>query len=278
MINRVYIEITNVCNLSCSFCHKNKRTPQFITLRTFSDILEQTKEITDYIYLHVQGEPLLHPFFEDLMAISDEQKMKVHLVTNGTLLCRRPNLLSHPSLRKVSVSLQSAAFQDPAALPAYMETIGALIEAASEKKSPYVELRFWRSDELTQASDQFCLSWLKDRYHFAPTDRAKSYRIQENVFVSFANDFTWPVASSQEGSVHGTCLGTRKQIAILVDGTVVPCCLDADGAIPLGNVQDTTLSEILNSQRCSAMRNGFQNGIITESLCKACTYRLRFDR
>ena len=120
MIKRVYIEITNVCNLSCSFCKKNSRPSRFLSIEEFLYIIQQVKPVTDYIYLHVQGEPLLHPQLEDIFLLCDRVGMHVQLVTNGTFLSRYPYLYNHPSLRKISFSLQSVEYQHSADIKEYM--------------------------------------------------------------------------------------------------------------------------------------------------------------
>lgn len=276
MIKRIYIEITNACNLSCAFCPGTKRQISYMTPDSFSHVLEEVKPLTKYIYLHVQGEPLLHPDFETIMRIADTNEMKVQLVTNGSLLNRHPDLLRHSSLRKLSVSLQSAAYLKGIELPDYMDTICALADEISRGNDQFMDLRFWRQDELQKPADHYCLDFLRKRYAFIETDRRNSFRILRNVFISFANEFTWPVASTSPPSSAGTCLGTRQQLAVLSDLTVVPCCLDSEGAVPLGNLSEKRLSEVMADNRFQRMRDGFEHQEITEPFCRTCSFRLRF--
>ena len=276
MFKRIYIEITNVCNLSCSFCLKTGRTPYFMEPGEFRRIAAQSRKHTDYLYLHVQGEPFLHPYLDDILSICDELQFSVQLVTNGTLLDRHPLLLEHPCIRKISISLQSADFQPEDSLPSYIDSVLAFSEKSSDE-GIYTELRFWRSDELQKESGSYCLERIKEQYQFQKTERTNSYRLKERLFLSFANDFEWPSASgSTEEEVSGTCLGARQQIAILSDGTVVPCCLDAGGQVPLGNLHENTLDEIIQGPRCQELIRQFQTHRIKEPFCRNCTFRKRF--
>ncbi|MBO7703075.1 MAG: radical SAM protein, partial [Solobacterium sp.] len=127
MIRRAYIEITNRCNLSCSFCSFHKRPFRDMDVQEFSHVLDEVKPITDYIYLHVQGEPLLHPQFETLMTIADEKQMQVQLVTNGTLLNQYPDLFEHHSLRRLSVSMQSVSYQRSENIEDYLDVLERLM-------------------------------------------------------------------------------------------------------------------------------------------------------
>lgn len=247
-------------------------------VQEFSHVLDEVKPITDYIYLHVQGEPLLHPQFETLMTIADEKQMQVQLVTNGTLLNQYPDLFEHPSLRRLSVSMQSVSYQPKENIKDYLDVLERLMHKASVRERPFMELRFWRSDELENEQDSYCLSWLEERYSFRGTKRNKSLQILPHVFVSFANEFEWPSENGTVSETSGTCLGARDQIAVLSDGSVVPCCLDANAHILLGNLRETSLSSILETDRYLRMRDGFRNGRVAEPFCQSCTYRLRFGK
>ena len=85
MFKKIYIEITNNCNLNCSFCSPVKKTKRFMTISEFEHILKEVESKTDYIYLHVKGEPLLHPNLIDFLKLAEKYNLKVNLTTNGTL-------------------------------------------------------------------------------------------------------------------------------------------------------------------------------------------------
>ena len=105
---KVYIEITSVCNLACSFCPPTQRAKGLIKVEQFERVLDQIRPHTKYIYLHVKGEPLLHPRIDQLLDAAHERGFKVNITTNGTLIKKqRDKLLGKPALRQMNFSLHS---------------------------------------------------------------------------------------------------------------------------------------------------------------------------
>ncbi|MEE8807073.1 MAG: radical SAM protein [Lactimicrobium sp.] len=276
MIKRVYLEITNKCNLKCAFCARHHRAPENMSPAFFESLLPQVKNYTDYIYLHVQGEPLLHPDFETIMNLCDQYGMKVQLVTNGSLLYLHPSLLDHSSLRKLSVSLQSAPFQN-GDMNQLKDVLTQMMKQASAAEHPTVEIRFWRDDVLARDHAQKILQYLQDHYTFVPSVRKANYQIMPHVFVDFDNAFSWPGQEETVPCCKGRCHGAVDQIAILSDGTLVPCCLDYDGHIAFGNLHEASLAALLSSRRYLDMVKGIRSHMLVEPYCQQCTFHHRFD-
>lgn len=276
-IKRIYIEITNICNLSCSFCAKHNREYKYLSLEEFEYILKQAKNYTDFIYLHVQGEPLSHPHFNEILDLCDTYQMHVQLVTNATFLNQYLDLYKHPSIRKVSLSLQSIEYQK-VDLDTYMNTILSFVQACITENKPIVELRFWRNDQYELTKTKALLERLNQEYTLSLTERKNHYRISENVYVDFDNMFTWPDITSNALSQNGTCLGAKQQIAILSNGDVVPCCLDTDAHVLLGNIFKQSLDEIFNDEPYKQLVKEFNDHKIHNPFCLRCTYRLRFSK
>ena len=108
MFSRAYLEITNVCNLACAFCPGTTREKRFMTPEDFALLAKKLRSYTEYLYLHVMGEPLLHPQMAEILRTCTELGYRVCLTTNGTLLSEKlPLLRDCPALHKVSVSLHS---------------------------------------------------------------------------------------------------------------------------------------------------------------------------
>lgn len=108
MFKRMYLEITNVCNLRCAFCPGTQRLRRFMTPEEFRQLATRLRPYGTYLMLHVMGEPLLHPRLAELLDIAGALGFRVCLVTNGTLLPRQlPTLEGSPALHKLSVSLHS---------------------------------------------------------------------------------------------------------------------------------------------------------------------------
>lgn len=284
MKKRIYIEIGNICNLSCSFCPTLKREKHQMTTVEFRRVMEQVSPIAGEIYFHLMGEPLLHSDLDLLLSITEEYGIPVCITTNGFLLSKRGDvLLKHNKiLKKVNISLQSyEANRVSLPLNVYLDGCITFAKEASEN-GIYSVFRLWNFDSQLQSGlnrqNDAILSVLKESYPEEWQKRHSGFRIGKNTFLECAEIFEWPSESEAEAMSTGKCHGLIDQIGILCDGTVVPCCLDSEGEIALGNLFQSPLSEILNNTRAQAMEKGLRCGTFTEPLCQACTYARRFSK
>lgn len=268
---KIYVEITNFCNLACDFCPRTAREPQFMSVDDFSAVLNKIKGHSDYIYLHVMGEPLLHPQLGEILDKCAAAKVKVNLTTNGSLIGSADYLLSKPALRQVNFSLHSGTDTGP---------VFDFIDRARFTKLLFC-LRLWNLEAGAEGVNSVMLEIIKNHFHCdadlknAPT-HVRGVKVAENVFLNQAEKFEWPSLTSPVIEGKAFCYGLRDQLGILVDGTVVPCCLDADGVINLGNIKNQELEDIINSKRAKAIYDGFSRKEAVEELCKKCSYRIRF--
>ena len=275
---RVYIEITNSCNLACSFCIQNSRKPRKMSVEEFSHVISQIKPYTKYVYLHVLGEPLSHPDLETFLTICKDANLQVMITTNGTLLKQKADMIANAScVRQVNISVHSfPSHQQPLYLSTIFEKAGCLAA-----RGIHVNLRLWslKTGELSNDTDVL-LDQILTHYGKSKDDillkRLARFDLADHIHLHFEDIFEWPALSNPYVNDHGTCLGMKTMCAILSDGRVVPCCLDSKGDITLGNIFTTPFKEIIDSQRCKDMIQGFQSRKITETLCKHCSYRLRF--
>ena len=284
---KIYIEITNRCNLACSFCHKTERPESCMSPAAFADIVRQIRPFTDYVCLHVLGEPLLHPDLGRLLAICRGENLQVNLTTNGTLLPRlAPLLLASPALRQINISLHSFADRqaDDPALAKYLAGIFAFIRQATAATPLFISLRLWNmtteKDDTNRRRNDSILAQLESVFHLpsriAPElTPGHGITLAPRVFLSQSRRFTWPHAAEHDSGSRGTCRGLRDHVAILAEGTVVPCCLDAEADINLGNIHDQPLAEILAGPRAAMIRQGFARNRVVEPLCRRCTFPLR---
>ena len=278
MFKRVYVEITNVCNLSCSFCPGTGRPARFLAPAEFRILAERLRGHTEYLYLHVMGEPLLHPQLEELLAVARELGFRVCVTTNGTLLPRRGQALS--GVHKVSVSLHSfeGNGRQDAAAP-YLEGVWQAAQRLSSR-GVLCALRLWNGGGLDRRNGEI-LTFLSEKLGrdvtALPTDRLGNRRLGEGLFLEPGERFDWPDPAAPDSGTE-FCHGLRSQIAVLCDGTVVPCCLDSEGRLALGNLHRQELAEILASPRATAMATGFSRRQPSEELCRRCGYAARFSR
>lgn len=285
---KVYIEITNVCNLACDFCPETKRRAEFMSVDTFGIILDQIRPFTDYIYLHVKGEPLLHPKLADFLDLSYEKGFQVNITTNGTLIQKAGDmLLTKPALRQVNFSLHSFdGNADAQNKGEYIDNILLFAKRAVKESKIIISLRLWNLNESNEVNrergrnNELLASIEKEfalpRQILEEILPGRGSKIADRVYVNQDHQFVWPDLKEEEDQGIGFCYGLRSQAAILVDGTVVPCCLDGEGVINLGNIHRTSFSEIINGKRAKDIADGFSRKEVVEELCRKCGYRKRF--
>ncbi len=293
---KIYIEITNVCNLSCDFCPETKRSSKFMNMNDFTHILEQVKPYGTYLYLHVKGEPLLHPDIEPLLDICYEKGFYVNITTNGTLINKtKEKLLEKPALRQINFSLHSFDRNDDTySMDEYLEDIFSFINESLDKTDIIHSLRLWNLQGTTEdykqeeindintVQNQNIIEKIQNAFQldFQLEEEVKEkmgIKLQNKLYLNQEYEFQWPDINAKEDDGVGFCYGLRNQIAILVDGTVVPCCLDGNGIISLGNVKKQSLASILESERVQKIQDSFSKRYAIEELCRKCGYRRRFN-
>lgn len=274
MYRRVYVEITNICNMACSFCHGHSRSPRRMTREEFARVLQQLVGKTEYVYYHLMGEPLTHPALPDFIRMAGQRGFRSVLTTNGTLLEKRGDELIGAGLHKVSISLHSFEKSDEAAREQYLHECAAFAEKAA-RAGVIVSFRLWNRGA-DQGGNEKTLAVLKAVLPGPWQENSRGYRVRDRVFLEYGDRFVWPDQDAGDLGESVFCYGLKDHCGILCDGTVVPCCLDSDGRIALGNVFTQELSQILDSSRAEAMRKGFACRRATEALCRRCGYARRF--
>lgn len=281
-LRKAYLEITNVCNLSCDFCPGTRREKAFLSPEQFEQLAQRIRPHTQYLYLHLMGEPLLHPQLEELLAISENLDFRVMLTTNGILLPKRQELLCQSgAVQKISISLHSFEGNTPAGdMSDYLSACISFAKAAAAA-GKRCALRLWNLDgEQTQganAQNQSILDALHQAFPGEWKTDWKGSTLAPRIYLEWGEKFDWPDLNAPETGGTAFCYGLRDHIGVLCDGTVVPCCLDHEGDIPLGNLFEQPLEEIMASPRAQSIYNGFSNGKASEELCRRCGYIRRFQ-
>lgn len=283
---KFYIEITNVCNLSCDFCPQTKRKPEYMKVELFSKILGQIKSYTDHVYFHVKGEPLLHPEIDKFLDVSYEKGFKVNITTNGTLIEKiKEKIINKAGLRQVNFSLHSFDANDKYNNKhQYINDILSFVKDAREKTDIIIALRLWNleRDNLENQKNPEILEIIEKEFNLPykiaeKVNQERGIKIANKIYLNQDYIFKWPDLKGKEDDRNGFCYGLRNQVAILVDGTVVPCCLDGEGVINLGNIHNKDFSEILESERVKNIFHGFSKRQAVEELCRKCMFRKRFS-
>ena len=274
MFSKIYIEITNICNLKCRFCKDTKRKKEFMSPDAFEKIIQKIAGYTNLVCLHVKGEPLLHPNLERILAILEKYQLQANITTNGTLITDKIEILKKSkAVRQLNISLHSLS-QNNTLDESYLKQV---LDTTSTLENIIISYRLWNDSKDNQKIFQM-LEALFQKDNIEEQLNQKNYVIlKENVFLNRDQEFTWPNLSGPKIIESGHCLALRHQIAILVDGTVVPCCMDNDGDIPLGNILEEDLEDILEKPKTKEIKNNFQKGKIANDLCYTCGFLKRLE-
>ncbi len=283
---KIYIEISNVCNLQCTFCPEVVRGKKFMDPALFTQAATAAAPLTDTVCFHLMGEPLLHPEFASYLDICGTLGLRVELTTNGILLDeKRSQALLNPVLSQINFSLQ--AFESNFADRDDSEYLKRIFDftkiALVERPNLRINYRLWNEGApgSTESNDRM-FEKIRQGLHpeFNPTriqKQKKGIHVKGLVYVHRDLRFEWPHPSQPVRAERGFCHGLSSHIGILADGTVVPCCLDKEGVIALGNCGTSRLTQIIDGTRAKKIRNGFKNRILVEDLCRKCTFISRFD-
>lgn len=274
---KVYIEITNVCNLNCSFCIKDNRIRKSMSVYEFENILKKIDGYTDYIYLHVKGEPLIHNNLDEILSLTSKYNKYVNITTNGVFLKDKVDILKkYNNIRQINISLHSENKKTN-----YIEDI---MDAVDNLKNIFIVYRFWtlKDNKLDDKMLEY-LDKIKEKYFI--TDevynkiiKGNNVKIDNNVYINKDKEFEWPSLGNDYYNEYGFCYGLKNQIGILVDGTITVCCLDSFGVSNLGNIFVDDIETIMNSEKVKNIIKGFNDRKVYLDICRHCSYKERFNK
>lgn len=275
-MTRVYVEITNLCNKSCSFCHGHKRAPRRMSADEFSHVLDELRPHTSYVYYHLMGEPLTHPDLPLFLSMAAEKGFHSVITTNGTLLARRKHELLASPIHKINLSVHSFEDGNEEECEAYLSELAEFAKAASEQ-GIIVVLRLWNRGYDGGRNDKV-YDFFRSQIEGDWVENTRGVRIRQKLFLEWGDRFSWPDLGAPVQGDRVFCYGLGDHFGILCDGTVVPCCLDSEGTVNLGNVFTESLDSILSSPRATRIAEGFRQHVACEELCRRCGYAQRFLR
>ena len=181
--SRAYVEITNICNRSCSFCPGTKRELRSMTREEFGLVTDKLKPLTKYIYFHVMGEPLTHRELPALISDASAKGFNCAVTTNGTLLPKRGRELVEAGVYKVNISVHS--FED-GSLEDYLDYIKGCLDFAdyASKEGVLTVLRLWNKgydkdrnlDTVALMKEKFPEEW-----HYGP----RGARIRDKLHLEY---------------------------------------------------------------------------------------------
>ncbi len=260
---KIYLEITNNCNLNCDFCIKNNRKIENISIDKFNILLDKINNYSDYLYFHILGEPLIHPKINDLINIASS-RFKINISTNGYLINR---IKDNKNIRQLNISLHSYSDKYNINIDNYLDNVFDCVDELI-KKETYISLRMWVKNKY----NDYMINYINRRYGVNIDINSDNFTIKNNLYINNFHEFIWPDLNNSYYNDIGTCYGLIDHIGILVDGTIVPCCLDSKGVINLGNIYNNNLEDVLNQERVKNMIINFKNKKKCEELCKHCRF------
>ncbi|MEO1350943.1 MAG: radical SAM/SPASM domain-containing protein [Cyanobacteria bacterium J06635_15] len=317
-LDRLHIEVTNVCNFKCEFCPDAimERKRGHMDLALLEKVLDQVAvhRLARIITFHLMGEPLIYPHIFEAITMASDRGLALHLTTNGSTFDLRPDhidKLVQSGIPKVTISLQTPDAESfilrgapPRLQPThYFDGILRYVKANSAAQSstrvhiklldttpnPFLvphkplhivegrdqiraELWRWAQAFLADQADRPSDRELQQRIDRHKSGRWQLIELHPRLFLeTFPLDSWGNVESSQVTPAQfGYCNGASQQAGILYDGTVVPCCKDYEGRIPLGNVRDTPLTTIFNGTAACGLRQGFNRLQVKNPVCQRC--------
>ena len=274
MYSRVYVEITNQCNRNCSFCPGTLRPGRQMTLEEFETVARKLTGVTKYLYYHLMGEPLTHPELPEMIRRANELGFRSAITTNGTLLPSRGQALIEAGVYKVNISVHSFEDGDEESYVNYI--LGCLEFARQASEAGVLTVaRLWNRGH-DGGRNERTIALLREAFPGQWKVEPRGTRIQNKLYLVYGDRFDWPDMEAEDRGSQVFCYGLRDHFGILSDGRVVPCCLDREGAITLGNIFTDDLEEILGGPTARAMVEGFSCRRATQELCRRCGYARRF--
>lgn len=297
-MNAVYIEITDACNLSCSFCPCGKaaleaspispdKRREFMSTELFERCIAESATVADNVYFHVLGEPTLHPGFGEFLKKLEKTPLKLNLTTNGTTIARvSQSILECPAVRQVNFSTHAyAELPQNTAVSHLQDVLDFCKMANAVRPDLYINLRLWNVGDATSNSwNETMLAKVNEAFgtnvelgQFC--SRHKSFNVTGRIYLHQDSRFEWPeLDETRVKSTAGSCRALDTHVAILHDGCVVACCLDYSGQTTLGNIADQSLVEILSSPTAKSLREGFDKHELRHPLCQSCSFCKRFGK
>lgn len=245
----------------------------------FRIVVDKIRPYTNYIYLHVLGEPLLHPQLNEILYIAESAGLNINITTNGALLERKKEMLLRHSVRQINISLHDAEENILAEKwPEYIQSV--LDFARTSAPTSYICLRLWNTtNEASEEFNQFCMNKIASEFNIS-TDQlnentnGNGLKLVDHIFLQRAPRFEWPDENVVGKVTKKNCYALRDHIAILADGQVVPCCLDANANMKLGNIFSENLSDIIQTERAKDIKKGFEQRKVVEPICATCGFMI----
>lgn len=274
---KIYIELSDICGLKCEFCPSKKAQRGILPLQDFEKIAMQICNKAEIFTFHLLGDPLILDNLEQFLSIAKAYKMRLEITTSGFYLSEKNQnlLLNYENIHQMNFSLVAFFSQKRLDLNAYLKPILKLCERHFKcKNSSFINLRLWNFDVNFKAPKEneeiykILNENFKEKFDFT----MPKIRLERHIMLHQAKRFTWPSLKTPIVSKKGFCHALKEQVGILSNGTLVPCCLDTNGDINLGNVLENSFQNLLETKKFLDLKQGFERGERLENLCQRCEF------
>lgn len=293
---KIYIELSDICGLNCGFCPSVKGVRGVMSVEKFGIIAKKVAGVGRIYTFHLLGDPLVLPNLKDFIKLANAHKMTLELTTSGFYMSEKNAqlLLESENIRQINLSLMAFLAQKKLNLNEYFAPILRFLHLhLAQNSQSFVNLRLWNlgANFTPPFENNAIYSLLEREFNTKIQKNAPKNRLENRIILHQSELFCWAGTKADDLGVQkefvdlqgeknapkvpcvkGSCHALRKQIGILSDGTVVPCCMDTSGVMGLGNLFTQELSEILASKRAVVMKKGFERGEFTEKLCQQCEF------
>ena len=278
---KIYIELSDICGLNCGFCPSVKGVRGAMSVEKFGIIAKKVAGVGRIYTLYLLGDPLVLPNLKDFIKLANAHKMPLELTTSGFYMSEKNAqlLLESENIRQINLSLMAFLAQKKLNLNEYFAPILRFLRLhLAQNSQSFVNLRLWNlgANFTPPFENSAIYSLLEREFNTKIQKNAPKNRLENRIILHQSELFCWAGAGEKNvpkvPCAKGSCHALRKQIGILSDGTVVPCCMDTSGVMGLGNLFTQELSEILASKRAVVMKKGFERGEFTEKLCQQCEF------
>ncbi|WP_139452036.1 radical SAM/SPASM domain-containing protein [Campylobacter armoricus] len=274
---KIYIELSDICGLKCDFCPTQKAQRKSMSLENFEKICKSVHNHAKLFTFHVLGDPLRILNLKEYLKIALKFNMQIELTSSGFYFDNEKiNLvLNYKNIHQINISLGAFLSQSRVDLSEYFNPILKLIFLHLEKKNnSFINLRLWNLDKnfTPPSENEKIYKFLEQVFKVKIQTQKIKNRLERHIILHQAKLFKWPSLKDEVIREKGYCYALNGQIAILSDGSLVPCCLDAKADMKLGNCFEKDFNELLKSPLYIELKEGFKQGILKAELCKRCNF------
>jgi radical SAM protein with 4Fe4S-binding SPASM domain len=284
------IEATTNCNLRCPECPSGLR--QFsrptgnIDITKFQNYFDKIEKNLIYLIIYFQGEPYLNKHFFDLVKYAKTKNIYTATSTNGHFLDdENARQTIESGLDRLIISLDGtdqetySSYRKNGDFETVITGIKNVVEWKKKLKSkkPFTILQFLvlktnenKIDEIRQLANDLGVDELQIK-------TAQFYEFENgNPLIPDNTEYSRYTKNSAgkyflKKKIRNHCLRMWQSLVITWDGNIVPCCFDKDAKYQMGNLNNSSLTEIWKSKKYDSFRKKILKSRKSIDICRNCS-------